>query len=296
MDYIKLIALYHYIYECYNKELCWYCQRFSNNNEPDFTDVELLTVYIFCITEEEKFKVKSIYDFTRKHLLSWFPDLPSYQAFNRRLNRLAPVFPYLVMAVLKAVDQAGVQLDISVLDSMPIITCSGKRGGKVAAQLTDKGYCSTKKLHYYGVKLHGMAFHRPGKLPLPEFFMLTQASEHDLNAFRQPLLQLLNRTFFADKAYSNQELNERIQTENDSFIYTPVKLVKGESQNIRQFKLAADKLFSAQVSRIRQPIESLFNWLIEKTDIQRASKVRSWQGLIVHVFGKIAAAISLWVF
>ena len=37
-------------------------------------------------------------------------------------------------------------------------------------------------------------------------------------------------------------------------------------------------------------------WIIEKTDIQRASKVRSTQGLIVHVFGKIAAAISKWVF
>jgi len=34
----------------------------------------------------------------------------------------------------------------------------------------------------------------------------------------------------------------------------------------------------------------LFNWLIQKTDIQRASKVRSSKGLIVHVFGRIAAA------
>ena len=296
MHYLKLIALYCYISECYNTELCWYCQRFSNNNKPDFTDAELLTIYIFCITEEEKFKVKSIHDYARKYLISWFPELPSYQAFNRRLNRLAPVFPYLVMSLLKAVDQAGIRLDISVMDSMPIITCSGRRKGKVAPQLTDKGYCSTKKLHYYGVKLHGMAFHRPGKLPLPEFFVLTQASEHDLNAFRHVLFQLLDRAFFADKAYANQELNEELQNKNDSFIYTPVKLVKGETQHRRQFKAAADKLFSAEVSRIRQPIESLFNWLIDKTDIQRASKVRSLQGLIVHVFGKIAAAISLWVF
>jgi len=296
MHYLKLIALYYYISECYNTELCWHCQRFSNNNQPAFTDVELLTIYIFCITEEEKFKVKSIYNYAQKHLKSWFPDLPSYQAFNRRLNRLSAVFPALVRCFLRDIDQTGSFLNISLLDSMPIITCSGKRAGKVARQLTDKGYCSTKKLHYYGVKLHGMAFHRPGKLPLPEFFMLTQASEHDLNAFRQILLQLLDRAFFADKAYSNQELNQELQQENDSFIYTPVKLVKGESQHIRQFKLAADQLFSAEVSRVRQPIESLFNWLIEKTDIQRASKVRSLQGLIVHVFGKIAAAISLWVF
>ena len=177
-----------------------------------------------------------------------------------------------------------------------IITCSGKRAGKVAPQLTDKGYCSTKKLHYYGAKLHSIAFHRPGTLPLPEFFSLTKASEHDLNAVREILPHLANRALVGDKAYSNEELNEALQQQAGSYIYTPVKLVKGETQAIRQFKHAADKLFSTAVSRIRQPIESLFNWIIEKTDIQRASKVRSRQGLIVHVFGKIAAAITNWVF
>ena len=296
MDYYKLIALYYYIYECYNTELCWHCQRFSNNSAPDFTDEELLTIYIFCVAEEEKFKVKSIYIHAVKYLHSWFPKLPSYQAFCSRLNRLASVFPVLVNCLLQDVDQKGIDVQISLLDSMPIITCSGKRAGKVAPQITDKGYCSTKRLHYYGAKLHGIAFHRAGTLPLPEFFSLTNASEHDLNAVREILPHLKNRALIGDKAYSNEELNEALQVQAGTSIYTPVKLVKGETQITRQFKHAADKLFSTAVSRIRQPIESLFNWIIEKTDIQRASKVRSRQGLIVHVFGKIAAAISKWVF
>ncbi|NCD68588.1 transposase, partial [Mucilaginibacter sp. R11] len=33
-----------------------------------------------------------------------------------------------------------------------------------------------------------------------------------------------------------------------------------------------------------------------KTDIQRASKVRSTKGLLIHVFGKIAAAFIYLVF
>lgn len=45
-----------------------------------------------------------------------------------------------------------------------------------------------------------------------------------------------------------------------------------------------------RLSRIRQPIEASFNWLIQKTDIQRASRVRSTKGLLIHVFGRIAAA------
>ena len=296
MDFIKLIALYCYIYECYNTELRWQCERFSNNSSPEFTDEELLTIYIFVMTEEEKFKVKSIYDFTRKHLRSWFPNLPSYQTFNDRLNRLATVFPMLVICLLRDVDTAGAQFDISLLDSMPIITCSGKRAGKVAPEITGKGYCSTKKLHYFGAKLHGIAFRGPGTLPLPEFFSLTKASEHDLNAVREILPHLYGRAVFGDKAYSDKNLNEALQRENGTCVYTPVKLIKGETEEIRQFKKAADKLYSTAVSRVRQPIESLFNWLNEKTEIQRASKVRSNKGLIVHVFGRIAAAISLWVF
>lgn len=36
--------------------------------------------------------------------------------------------------------------------------------------------------------------------------------------------------------------------------------------------------------------EAIFNWLIEKVDIQRASKVRSTKGLLVHAFGRLAIA------
>ncbi|MCS4034099.1 hypothetical protein GGQ02_002499 [Salinibacter ruber] len=56
---------------------------------------------------------------------------------------------------------------------------------------------------------------------------------------------------------------------------------------------AADKLYSEAIGRTRQPIESLFSWIDEKTAIQQASKVRSYQGLLVHVFGRLAAAMLI---
>ena len=37
----------------------------------------------------------------------------------------------------------------------------------------------------------------------------------------------------------------------------------------------------------------LFNWIQEKTGIQIASQVRSTQGLLVHVFGKMVAAMLM---
>ena len=57
-----------------------------------------------------------------------------------------------------------------------------------------------------------------------------------------------------------------------------------------------ERAYSEAVSRVRQPIESLFNWIEEKTGIECASKVRSYQGLMVHVFGRFAAAMYLLVF
>ncbi len=46
----------------------------------------------------------------------------------------------------------------------------------------------------------------------------------------------------------------------------PVKAVKGMADVIKQRINAADDLFSTAISRIRQPAESMFNWLIEKAD------------------------------
>ncbi|WP_133128445.1 hypothetical protein [Legionella nagasakiensis] len=46
-------------------------------------------------------------------------------------------------------------------------------------------------------------------------------------------------------------------------------------------------------NRSRLSIESFFSWVNEKTGIQIASKVRSYQGLMVHVFGRLAAALFI---
>ena len=142
------------------------------------------------------------------------------------------------------------------------------------------------------MKLHGIGFHRPGGLPIPEYLQLGPASEHDLAAQRQILGQMPDRVVFGDKAFCDMAL-ETAFTQSNGELLTPVKHKKGQTQQDKQRHKAADDLFSKAVSSVRQPIESFFNWLIEHTDIQRAAKVRSTKGLIIHVFGRIAAAFIL---
>ncbi len=299
MKEIELIQLYFYLCECYDKELQWYNQRFSRNSSPSnqkLTDEELLTIYFYCRRYENKHRISEIHDFAVRYMSSWFPNLPNYANFNTRLNNLSSVMNGIIAMILESIDFQDINSQRSLIDSFPIMLCSGKRKGKVARELSDKSFCATKGLYYFGVKLHAVAFPRTKKLPFPEFLSITPASENDLTAIRPILPKLVNRAIFADKAYLDQSLNEQLLKEQNTYIYTPVKLVKGDSQALRYFNKAADDLFSTAVSTVRQPIESLFNWINEKTDIQNASKVRATKGLLIHVFGAIATALLFWLF
>jgi hypothetical protein len=71
-------------------------------------------------------------------------------------------------------------------------------------------------------------------------------------------------------------------------LFTPVKKEKEQTHLD-----AADQWLSTAISQVRQPIESFFNWIYEKTGIQIASKVRSYKGLMVHVFGRLSAALFI---
>lgn len=140
-----------------------------------------------------------------------------------------------------------------------------------------------------------MAKSRENTLPLPEYIGITQASTHDLTALRPILLNIQDRNIIADKAYADEKLNEKLINDHNSQIITPVKDKKGMSMALKQFDQAFNDLFSTVVSLIRQPVESFFNWLQQVTNIQIASKVRSSKGLITHVYGKIAAALCIWM-
>ncbi len=261
----------------------------SNNQTVGFTDEEVMTVYIFGITQKFS-KVKHIYSYTKRHLSDWFPLLPSYQAFNERLNKLHSCFGLLVQSIsLKALQDVEFRHE-KVIDSVPIIVTGKSRSSsaKVAAQLCSKGYCSSKQMYYYGLKLHVAGVVRPCTLPMPETSWITGAGENDLTAARPVFDYMSNCKIYADKIYADRDLNMEMQANQNSIILTPVKKHKGQKKVD-----AADDTYSYLVSKVRQPIESFFNWLIEKTQIQFAQRVRSDKGLLVHVWGKFAAALFL---
>jgi len=53
---VMLIKIYFYVSERFEKELKYLCERFSNNNRPQLTDQEIMTIYLYIIQKEQCFK------------------------------------------------------------------------------------------------------------------------------------------------------------------------------------------------------------------------------------------------
>jgi len=144
-------------------------------------------------------------------LRGWFPKLGSYTGFSHRLNQLSEAFRGLVTSLLEDFLPSDCFTNQSLLDPMPIITCSGKRLGKVVKDLTDKGYCSTKSLYYYGVKSHALAFRRLNRILFPEEIQITPASVNDLTVSKEARSEKTNRNSFGDKIYNNQDFFSELE-------------------------------------------------------------------------------------
>lgn len=283
-----LIAVYLFVCEQFKLGLWQHVQRFSNNMAPEFTDEEVMAIYLFGIIQKRR-TVKEIYDYIRDHFPSWFPLLPSYGGYVQRLNRVAPAFPVLCEAAKEGLPSGNILKEVGMLDSFPVIMASEKRSGKagVASFFANKGYNSTKKMYYYGVKVHVLGLRSPGTMPRPDRAYLTPASEFDLNVLESIASELHDLDLFVDKAYIDSMLSSQLCPQM-VHLYAPFKKKKGQD-NLP----LAQRAYSKAVSAVRQPLESLFSWIGEKTGIEIASKVRSFKGLLVHIFGRLAASFLL---
>lgn len=284
----QVIQIYLLVCQIYDSHSSLKYQR-DSNFKPKFSDEEIITVYLFGQLNE-KFNHRQIHAFIREYWLDWFPQLPSYQAFNRRLNLLADNFQALFAYLLAALqnNQKASSADY-LIDSLPVMLAVGTRAkrGRVAPEMAKTGFCATKQINFHGVRLHLIGNRQAGALPTPSQIWLREGNIHDLTALREVADQLpADINLFADKAYADADFKRRLRCREIKLL-TPLKKSKKENFSDEQ------KLFNKTISSFRQPIESFFKWLIDKTDIQRASQVRSTDGLIIHCLGKLTFALFL---
>lgn len=280
----RLVALYCKVCDDYFNGLCEVAQRISPNYQPVFTDQEVLTIYYSGIQEGLKDKA-SIYRHASTYWADFFPNLPKYKQFSRRVGRLGNTMIKHV-EILTETGQFNGALGF-LMDSMPIILSKNinRKTERILDQEASVGYCSTKKLYYYGVKIHVIGERKLGSVPSPIFVGTTPANVHDLTAFKSIAPDLREMEIYCDKAYCCQEFQNDIAYEQGTLIATPIKKVKNCSEG------AFEKLHNYFISHIRQPIESYFSYLSRKTGIQDGSRIRSLNGLLAHVYGRLASTL-----
>lgn len=287
---IQLIQLYLLVCRIYDTHSATCFQRFSNNSNPLFTDQELVTIYWFGHLNG-KFEKKAIHQFIDHYWRHFFPRLPAYQTFSARLNLLEPTFQTIGSYLQEVLAPRRTPEIDHLIDSMPVMLAQGGHAysATVARDVADVGYCASKKVYFHGVRLHTIAQRRNQTLPLPLHMWLREGSVHDLRSVREAVPCLPNTSLIGDKAFLDPHFEAALK-EHQTTLYTPRKKPRGEDLS------DTEKYYNRLVSRLRQPIESFFKWLIDTTDIQRASTVRSTEGLMIHCFGKLTFAFYLLAF
>ena len=285
----KLIEIYLLVCHIYDmqSELYWQPNR---NGQPYLSVPELMTIYLFGQLNGH-FKKRAIYEFINNYWFDWFPALPSYQAFSRRLNLLEQHFQALFGYLLEELkeDKSRLHSLDHLIDSVPIMLASGAKSkrARVARQIASTGFCAAKQTHFHGIRLHLIARRQPEHLPIPTHLWLERANTHDLTALRGAESNIPNAiTLFGDKAYADRRFKDFLGL-RQIHLLTPIKKPKKAELSKKE------KHYNKLVSKIRQPIESFFKWLIDKTDIQRASQIRSIDGLLIHCLGKLSFALLL---
>jgi hypothetical protein len=284
---IELYLLACHIYDT-RSETCF--QRLSNNSKPDFSDQELVAIYLFGHLQG-LFEKKAIHRLIDKYWRHYFPNLPAYQTFVARLNQLEQTFQTIGGHLQKMLAENREPEIDRIIDSLPVMLAAGGHAytARVARDVADRGYCASKRTYFHGVRLHTIARRRSGTIPLPDQIWLREGSVHDLTSAREQAVYLPNSSLIGDRAFPDPTFQEML-AQQQTTLYTPLKKPKGKELS------KTEKYYNRLVSKLRQPIESFFNWLIDHTDIQRAGRVRSTEGLMVHCFGKLTFAMFLLVF
>ena len=269
-------------------ELPLYTERLSNNASPFFTDAELFTCALFAELTKCRDR-KSGYLYIAKHYGDWFPNLPCYEVYNRKLNNYHEALTYIFSAL--QVKYGHADQPLALIDTEPIEVCQPQhsRRARAAKPFVSKGYCPAKKRYYVGAKLQIIAQGRRNQLPFPAEYYIATAATHDLDIAKETLpdsdFEFID--LYGDLAYPDGDFERELYDHKGIRLNLPNKKPKG--QELTLFQKAENSIHSS----IRQPVDALFAWIDGQTGIQQASKVRSVTGLFLHIHLKMLAALIL---
>ena len=256
--------------------------RQSPNNQPDFTDAEIITIALVGELQGEDSQ-RGWHNKVNKSWRFLFPRLCHRTRYGRRLRRLRVPMAHLQQHMCFLL---GASLDrYRVVDSFPLILCHGQRvngSTKPFEYHASIGYCASKKEYYYGITIQLLCDLRG----LPIFLVCTPAHAHDLVGFEALVQELaeagltgLRLMVVADKGYVGQD-----------FIAQMKRLYGIELMPIPRHydKNQPVSALSRLLQKSRRQIETTISQLADQMHIER-TRTRSLAGLMTALVAKITA-------
>ena len=178
-----------------------------------------------------------------------------------RYNRRCRSLRWAIKWIRHQLAKRGQHHAYAVVDSLPIELCHHARMYRVKRfqGIADIGYCASKKMAYYGFKLHLQITDQA----LPMGYVLTEASCHDRTAAETVMTQLPHPYTLGDKGYVSQALQKKLYDEYKIAFWTPAR----KNQRVVQ-----SKEWKQWMKRKRKIVETAFSVLV---DSFRITKIRA---------------------
>ena len=240
----------------------------SRGPAPKLSDSEVITISLIIETFFQGHEEVG-YAFVRQYLQDMFPDLLDLDRFNVRRRQL--------IAMMEQIRRQlrDLKLDttnpVRIADSAPITLMTYTRGKRSQSAIGNDyfGVITSKKAKFFGLRLHATV--TDGQLI--DDWMLAPASVHDANALNTLLLDARDIVVFGDKAYNDQELEERLWRKRR------IQLLPLRRQNQKQ--QWADRIRKI-IGKVRHRVETVFSTLTTTFNIQRP-RGRSLQGHVTRI-------------
>lgn len=246
----------------------------SRGPAPLMSDSEIIAVSLIIETFFQGHEEVG-YAFTSQYLCDMFPYMLDLDRFNVRRRAL--------VAVMEAIrrnlrDQKLDRGDpIRLVDSAPITLMTYTRGKRSQSAIGSEyfGVISSKKAKFFGLRLHATVTVDQ----MIDDWILAPASVHDVKALDTLVLDARNLVLIGDKAYNDEELEERLWRKRG------IQLLPLRRQNQKQ--QWADPIRKI-MGKIRHHVETVFSTLSTTFNIQRP-RGRSLQGHVVRITSCILA-------
>lgn len=238
--------------------------RFSHHLQVSFARLNVIcrSLYKFCAPDELKHRKNvdqvKISDSSILAMLIWQTEIGiesqrrfckffvglSHSRFNRRARMLLPLMRCIRQDWNQEVKTAG---EFLIIDSFPVPVCQPIRNYrvKIFRGIADIGYKATKKIYYYGFKVHALVSDDGYVLD----YAVTRASVHDAKETVELMINAhpINHYLLGDEGYLGKDLAAELK----GVLWTPYR------RNMEGAKKHNDH----QLMAIRRTIESDFSLL-----------------------------------